>query len=291
MNTRVRTKAKDPIESAVIALSRAEPELGQARVAAALADRGLSVSPSGVRLIWQRHDLETVYKRISALASRSAAARSRLTERQLRLLDRGEVVARGARRRTTRSANGTPDRRLQILRAAADRFSKDGYAGASLRDIGRQIGLLPGSIYHHFPTKDDLFLSVHHQGFDQLIANVTQAVARSDDAWRRLESACGEHIRALVAGDTILRLTGASFFTSFEPALRRRLRPDRDRYDALFKRLVADLDLPASVDRTMFRLALLGAINWTHVWYREGRRTPEDIAHRIVALMRVPRDG
>lgn len=279
----------DPVEAAIIELARANPELGQARVSAELTKRGLTISPSGVRHIWQRHDLETAFKRIKAISLKGKGAREKLTERQARLLERGKVGERGVRRqrRQLTIPNDTLfDRRMQILSAAADHFSKDGYARSSLRDISGKIGLLPGSIYHHFRTKDDLFLSVHRQGLAQLIENVSSAVAARQDPWERLEVACCEHIKALVAGDSILRLTGASFFSSYEPKMNLRLKPDRDRYEAIYKGVVNELDLQPPVDRTLFRLGVLGAINWTHIWYREGRLTPEDIARQLVSMWR-----
>jgi hypothetical protein len=42
------------------------------RVAEAVERRGLSIFPAGVRCVWQRHDLETIKKRLKALDARSA---------------------------------------------------------------------------------------------------------------------------------------------------------------------------------------------------------------------------
>lgn len=281
-----RRSATD-IETAIVELARTHPELGQLRVAEALSKQGLQVSASGVRQIWQRNGLETTYKRLRAITGGGEA--SPLTARQTRLLERGQQGAR-ARRQQRRAASGmadgADDRRSQILWAAANCFARDGFARTSLRDIAGEIGLLPGSIYHFFRTKEELFLSVHERGFEELIANVEAAIARARSPWSRLEAACREHIRALVAGNTILRLTGASFFSSYDAELTARLAPDRRRYDQIFKRLVDDLRLPRSVDRSLFRLFVLGAINWAYVWYRDGRFTPEEIAEQLVASLR-----
>ena len=63
----------DPkIEEAVVAWATAEPAHGQVRVSNELRKQGIFVSPTGVRGVWLRNDLENFIKRLRALEAKVA---------------------------------------------------------------------------------------------------------------------------------------------------------------------------------------------------------------------------
>ncbi len=277
------------VEAAVLAYARDYPDNGQARAALDLTRSGFAVSPSGVRIIWLRHGLETAFKRLKNLA-RQAGGNAAFSERQREILKRGEAGLRLVRR-AQRAGGGEDgaearDRREQIMLAAAQLFVEHGYAGTSVRQIADRAGMLPGSVYHHFSAKEDLFIAIQRESFRRLARDIESALKESKDPWERLELACAEHIHDVAAGNPIAQVTATGLFAIHEQRLQRRLKADREAYDELFRRLVADLELPAGVDRSLFRLTLLGALNWTHVWYRPGKLSPRQIAGEIIGLLR-----
>jgi len=72
----------------VLEIALEKPAFGQVRVANELTQRGLFVSPTGVRSVWLRHDLETFRKRLKALEAKAAQEHLVLPEEQLRALER-----------------------------------------------------------------------------------------------------------------------------------------------------------------------------------------------------------
>jgi AcrR family transcriptional regulator len=54
----------------------------------------------------------------------------------------------------TASSPAVPRRRDEILAAAAGLFAAEGYRSTSMREVAAAAGILAGSLYHHFPSKE-----------------------------------------------------------------------------------------------------------------------------------------
>jgi AcrR family transcriptional regulator len=67
--------------------------------------------------------------------------------------------------------------RRRIVELAAPVFNRQGYAGASLRDLVGATGLEKGGIYNHFGSKEQLAL----EAYDYAMSRVTDRLARSQD--------------------------------------------------------------------------------------------------------------
>lgn len=283
------------VESEILRLAREHPELGQAAVAVRLQRAGLQISASGVRYIWQKYGLETAVKRLQALAAENEGCLESLTTNQRRYLERGLLTTRLAQGETNEDepanladAELEPlDRRRIILNAAAELFSTQGFDRTTIRDIAGQAGLLPGSVYHYFSSKEDLYMAVHQEGFRSVMLQLQAAVDEASDPWERLKRAFTVHINGMVGGSAIDRLTGHSLALTGHPRLLDMIRADRDAYEDVIKALIAALPIRPSVNRTLLRLQLLGVMNWVYVWYHEGKLSPEQISSQMIDMLRL----
>ena len=87
------------------------------------------------------------------------------------------------------------DRRGEIAKCAGALFAEQGVRATTVRDIAEGVGMLSGSLYHHFKTKNDIVHELMRQYGDDLVARYEQAAALGGTAierLRRLFHACLE---------------------------------------------------------------------------------------------------
>jgi transposase InsO family protein len=86
----LKNRVAPEIELEVVRLAEEYPAYGQLRASNELMRQGIMVSSSGVRSIWQRHDLETFKKRLKHLEQKAAKEGIVFTEAQLVALERAQ---------------------------------------------------------------------------------------------------------------------------------------------------------------------------------------------------------
>jgi AcrR family transcriptional regulator len=75
----------------------------------------------------------------------------------------------------------TADRRDVILAEAAKLFARKGVSATTVREIGDAAGILSGSLYHHFESKDAIVDEILSSWLDDLLERYRQATEELDD--------------------------------------------------------------------------------------------------------------
>lgn len=178
------------------------------------------------------------------------------------------------------------DRRAELIEKAAQLFGERGYANTSMRDISAAFGILHGSIYHHFGSKEELFITVYASGVDRFVNDVEKAIEPLTDPWQRLEAACIAHLEALLMRESPAATVLADWSANYSDSMRTALVAQRDKYEKVFSELTDAVDLPTCIKRRYFRLGLLGALNGALMWYQPGGDAPATVAKHLFSLFR-----
>lgn len=82
--------------------------------------------------------------------------------------------------RRTGAASGESDRRSEILQQAAAVFAERGFASSTVRDIATAVGILSGSLYHHFDSKETMVEELMTATLQDLAAAYDSAIVEDD---------------------------------------------------------------------------------------------------------------
>jgi AcrR family transcriptional regulator len=133
--------------------------------------------------------------------------------------------------------------RRRIVELAAPVFNRQGYVGASMRDLVDATGLEKGGIYNHFGSKEQLAL----EAYDYALSQVTEGLARSQDGatdaidrLRRMIRSFAKFARkpAIAGGCPIMNTAIEADDT--HPELRDRARASMTLWHRLIGRIVKD---------------------------------------------------
>jgi len=80
------------------------------------------------------------------------------------------TTARTSRQRANGSGNGEPLRQAVLLQIAADLFAERGYTATTVRDIADAAGILSGSLYHHFDSKESMVDAILSRFIEQTLS-------------------------------------------------------------------------------------------------------------------------
>ena len=115
-------------------------------------------------------------------------------------------------------------RRDELLRLAASMFAERGLRATTVRDIADSAGILSGSLYHHFSSKEEMVDEVLRGFLDWLFDRYQQIVATEPNPLERLkglfmasfEAIATRHAEVVIYQDEAKRLSSQPRFAYVE---------------------------------------------------------------------------
>jgi AcrR family transcriptional regulator len=83
----------------------------------------------------------------------------------------------------TRREEYTEATREALLQSAKALFAKQGFAAASLAEVGAKARLTKGAVYHHFDNKKGLFVAVLEMLDNEAMTEIAERAAAGGSSW------------------------------------------------------------------------------------------------------------
>lgn len=180
--------------------------------------------------------------------------------------------------------------RDDVVRAAGRLFADRGYHGTSMRDLGKELGLLGSSLYSHVSSKQDLLVEVVAEGAGLFEASAEEALKTSGMASDRLDALIAGHVDVVLENIDVAR-TFLNEARVLDEGHRSRIIDARDHYEEAFRSVIRegreDGSFDPAVDPKTASIFILSILNAIERWYRpDGELDRAGLVQRLTSFTR-----
>ena len=191
---------------------------------------------------------------------------------------------------TTPAAGQPATRRDELLELAAAMFAERGLRATTVRDIADSAGILSGSLYHHFSSKEEMVDEVLRGFLDWLFERYEQIVAEEPNPLERLkglfmasfEAIEHRHAQVVIYQDEAKRLADQERFSYVE----KRNQEQRKMWLDLLNQGIEDGYFRPDIDIDLV-YRFIRDTTWVSVrWYQPGGPlTAEEVGRQYLAIV------
>jgi AcrR family transcriptional regulator len=179
----------------------------------------------------------------------------------------------------------------RLVRAAARVFAENGYEGANFDLIGAVLDLRGPSLYHYFPSKEELFLRCVRKSAEEVFVRLREIVARDDPPAARLRALF--HDQVLIEVRDYPEFVPLFFKTQLPiPELADTVLALRREHATIFEGVAERMRAETGADRKDVRIWLgsaFGALTYLPEWYNpRGRIGVAELADKLADLLITP---
>jgi TetR/AcrR family transcriptional regulator, cholesterol catabolism regulator len=183
-----------------------------------------------------------------------------------------------------------PSRRDELLDLAATMFAERGLRATTVRDIADSAGILSGSLYHHFKSKEQMVEEVLRDFLDWLFERYAEIVGRESDPLERVkglfmtsfEAIEHRHAQVVIYQDEAKRLSSLPQFEFVDA----RNREQRRMWVDVLKQGVAEGRFRPDIDVDLV-YRFIRDTTWVSVrWYQPGGPlTAEQVGQQYLTIV------
>ncbi len=180
------------------------------------------------------------------------------------------------------------NRREIIIKAAGRLFREKGYEGTSVRDLADAVGIQSGSLFFHFGSKEEILVSLLEGGLRRAVAILDRHLVVAHTPKEKLSAILHGHLQAILDEERDAFYVVLRDWRTLSAPSRKKVIALRDEYESHIARALDDLVRSGLIPKNarLFRLFLLGALNWTVQWYRsDGGLSIDELADGFLELM------
>jgi len=175
-----------------------------------------------------------------------------------------------------------------IVSAAAKIFRTKGYHAATVRDIADEVGILKGSLYHHFASKEELLYLVVKDPIAQMYRTISEIAVADVTAAEKLRRAISAHLEAFDRHYPHLFV-----YLRERESVKRRFREmigfSPKEYERCWQQIlregIENGEFRPDLDIQVTSYGMLGMLNWSYKWYDpQGRLSVREVAEEFTTL-------
>jgi AcrR family transcriptional regulator len=193
-------------------------------------------------------------------------------------------------RRRDESTLTRVERRAELLATAAGVFASRGYAATSVREVADAAGMLGGSLYYHFDSKESMVDEILTAFLDDMWASYESILGSGADALRSLREIVRASFRCIDAHrSAVVIYQNESTHLEHTPRFAY-LGESRRRFAEMWRSLLAggvkEGSFRSDIDVDLAYRFIRDTVWVAASWYRPGGRlSPEEIADHYLSMV------
>jgi TetR/AcrR family transcriptional regulator, cholesterol catabolism regulator len=203
----------------------------------------------------------------------------------------GRTTRRASKGRSeARPRRGEAVRQAELLAIAADLFADRGYVATTVRDIADEAGILSGSLYHHFDSKESMIDEILSTFIDQTLSSYESVIAEGKGPKETFEGLVRTSLESMVESrSAILIYQNEARFLAAQPRfsyLTAAHRKFEKIWTDVLKKGVKSGEFRDSIDPKLVYRLVRDTVWTAPRWYRPGGSLkPEKIIAQYMAVL------